>query len=129
MQRPHPPICIGGTGEKRTLKTTARHAQHWNYPGGPVDGFRHKIGVLHEHCAAEGRDPATVDVTHLASARVVASTEARDGEGAATVEEHVGRYRELAESGVQTAIIGLADANGAKSVSRFAEVIAAFRRE
>src|SRR5947199_226909 len=30
-QRPHPPICIGGNGEKRTLGITARYAQHWNF--------------------------------------------------------------------------------------------------
>jgi F420-dependent oxidoreductase-like protein len=123
----HIRILVGGSGERRTLRLVARHADACNVFGGP-DTVRHKVGVLREHCAAEGRDPATVEVTHLASARVVGSAEARDGEGAATVEEHVGRYRELAEAGVQTAIVGLSDANGAESVSRFAEVIAAFRR-
>jgi F420-dependent oxidoreductase-like protein len=33
VQRPHPPIVIGGTGEKRTLRTVAKYAQHWNHPG------------------------------------------------------------------------------------------------
>ena len=33
VQRPHPPICIGGQGERRTLRSVARFAQHWNYPG------------------------------------------------------------------------------------------------
>src|ERR1700743_469228 len=41
-QRPHPPICIGGSGEKRTLRTTARYAQHWNFVGGPPDVFAHQ---------------------------------------------------------------------------------------
>ena len=50
------------------------------------------------------------------------------GRGAATVEEHVGRYRELAEAGVETAIVGLGDAAGPEAVERFADVIAAFRR-
>ena len=40
--------------------------------------------------------------------------------------EHLGRYRELAEAGVQTAIVGLSDADGPASVRRFADVIAAF---
>src|SRR5690606_38122525 len=39
IQQPHPPIVIGGSGEKRTLRTVARLAQHWNYVGGPVEEF------------------------------------------------------------------------------------------
>ena len=58
---------------------------------------------------------------------MIASGEPREGQGAATVEEHVGRYRELAEAGVQTAIAGLSDAGGPESVTRFADVIGAFR--
>ena len=37
---PHPPICIGGSGEKRTLRTVARYAQHWNFVGGTPGGVR-----------------------------------------------------------------------------------------
>jgi F420-dependent oxidoreductase-like protein len=121
------PILVGGSGERRTLRLVARHADACNLFGGP-ETVRHKVEVLREHCAAEGRDPATIEVTHLAAARVVASAESREGAGAATVEEHVGRYRELAEAGIQTAIVGLSDADGGESVSRFGDVIAAFRR-
>ena len=39
-QRPHPPICIGGSGEKRTLRITARYAEHWNFVGGTARGVR-----------------------------------------------------------------------------------------
>jgi F420-dependent oxidoreductase-like protein len=120
------PIMVGGSGERRTLRLVARHADACNLFGDPAT-VRHKLAVLREHCAAEGRDPAAIAVTHLASARVVESAASRSGPGAATVAEHVGRYRELAEAGVQTAIVGLADADGPASVSRFAEVIAAFR--
>jgi F420-dependent oxidoreductase-like protein len=120
------PILVGGSGERRTLRLVARHADACNLFGDP-DTIRHKLAVLREHCAAEGRDPAEIAVTHLAPARVIAAGELRDGQGAATVEEHVGRYRELAEAGVQAAIVGLADAHGPESVSRFADVIAAFR--
>src|SRR5436305_4102995 len=42
VQKPHPPIVIGGGGEKRTLRTVARWAQHWNVPGGGVDEFLRK---------------------------------------------------------------------------------------
>ena len=57
---------------------------------------------------------------------MITDSEPREGPNAATVTEHIGRYRELAEAGVQTAIVGLGDADGADSVRRFADVIAAF---
>jgi F420-dependent oxidoreductase-like protein len=60
VQRPHPPICIGGSGEKRTLRTAARFAQHWNFVGGTPEEFAHKRDVLHQHCADLGRDPSEI---------------------------------------------------------------------
>lgn len=66
VQRPHPPICIGGGGEKRTLRSVARWAQHWNYPGGPAEEFARKREVLAGHCADFGRDPGEITTsTHL----------------------------------------------------------------
>ncbi len=120
------PILVGGSGERRTLRLVARHADACNLFGDAA-AVRHKLGVLHEWCRVEGRDPAEITVTHLAPARVVAAGEPREGQGAGSVEEHAGRYRELAEAGVQTAIVGLSDAIGPESVTRFADVIAAFR--
>lgn len=66
VQRPHPPIVIGGGGEKRTLRAVARFAQHWNYPGGAPEEFAHKRKILDEHCAELGRDPGEIMTsTHL----------------------------------------------------------------
>jgi alkanesulfonate monooxygenase SsuD/methylene tetrahydromethanopterin reductase-like flavin-dependent oxidoreductase (luciferase family) len=66
-QCPHPPICIGGGGEQRTLRTTARFAQHWNFVGGTSADFTHKREVLHAHCADIGRDPAEITLSsHVA---------------------------------------------------------------
>ena len=59
-QRPHPPICIGGGGEKRTLRITAKYAQHWNFPGGTPADFARKRDVLAAHCAEVGRDPKEI---------------------------------------------------------------------
>jgi F420-dependent oxidoreductase-like protein len=66
VQQPHPPIVIGGGGERRTLRAVARFADHWNVPGGGVDVFKAKHAVLAEHCAAIGRpvDEITTS-THL----------------------------------------------------------------
>jgi F420-dependent oxidoreductase-like protein len=65
-QQPHPPICIGGNGEKRTLRTAARFAQHWNFGGGTPEEFGHKRDVLHAHCADLGRDPGEILLsTHI----------------------------------------------------------------
>ncbi len=69
VQRPHPPICIGGSGEKRTLRTAARFAQHWNFVGGTPEEFAKKRDVLYQHCAEVGRDPAEI----LLSSHVVYS--------------------------------------------------------
>ena len=65
-QQPHPPICIGGSGEKRTLKITARYADHWNFVGGPPEEFARKRNVLAGHCADIGRDPSEIRLSaHL----------------------------------------------------------------
>jgi F420-dependent oxidoreductase-like protein len=60
VQSPHPPIIVGGTGEKRTLRIVAVHADEWNVHGITVAGFRAKRTVLERHCAAVGRDPGSI---------------------------------------------------------------------
>jgi F420-dependent oxidoreductase-like protein len=60
VQQPHPPICIGGAGEKRTLRTAARFAQHWNFDSGTPGQFSQARDVLRQHCADAGRDPAQI---------------------------------------------------------------------
>ncbi len=59
VQKPHPPIMIGGQGD-RVLRIVAEHADIWNYPGSPGPQFRHRDQVLNDHCAAIGRDPAAI---------------------------------------------------------------------
>lgn len=56
------PIMIGGSGEKKTLRTVARYADMWNAMG-PIEVMRRKVDVLHEHCAAVGRDPSEIEFT------------------------------------------------------------------
>ena len=62
VQRPGPPLMIGGGGERRTLRTVALDADVANLLG-PVSQVRHKLDVLREHCAAVGRDYDALEKT------------------------------------------------------------------
>lgn len=57
VQKPHPPITIGGSGEKLTLKVAAQHADRydWGYVAS-LELYKHKLDVLENHCKAVGRD-------------------------------------------------------------------------
>lgn len=55
-----PPLLIGGSGEKRTLRIVAQHADEWNAVNLPLETYRQKLSVLELHCEAVGRDPAAI---------------------------------------------------------------------
>ena len=63
LSRPHPPILIGGSGEKKTLKLVARYADACNISAYDVPEAARKLAVLREHCANEGRDYAEIEKT------------------------------------------------------------------
>ena len=65
----HVPILVGGSGERRTLRLVAELADACNLFGEP-DVVARKVAVLRDHCAAVGRDPADVSVTHLGTVLV-----------------------------------------------------------
>ncbi len=60
VQKPHPPIWIGGGGEKVTLKLVALYGDACNIGGINPDVYRHKFDVLRRHCEAVGRDYNTI---------------------------------------------------------------------
>ncbi len=60
--QPHLPIMIGGSGEKKTLRTVAKYADMWNAMGTP-ETMAHKVEVLRGHCDAVGRDIADIEFT------------------------------------------------------------------
>jgi alkanesulfonate monooxygenase SsuD/methylene tetrahydromethanopterin reductase-like flavin-dependent oxidoreductase (luciferase family) len=72
--QPRLPIMIGGSGEKKTLRTVALHADLWN-TGGAVDKIAHKLEVLRGHCDAVGRDIAEIELT-VGCKVVIRNTEA-----------------------------------------------------
>jgi F420-dependent oxidoreductase-like protein len=138
------PIVVGGGGERRTLQLAARYADAANVLGDTA-AVRHKAAVLRTHCEAAGRDPGQVALTHLSTALVgdgdthVAELvdrlrpRRRDpawyaaSVNAGTVADHVGRFRELAEAGVQEVMVRLPDLDGPAALERMAKVISAFR--
>ncbi|CAI9414375.1 LLM class F420-dependent oxidoreductase [Nocardioides sp. T2.26MG-1] len=68
VQRPRPPILVGGGGERKTLRLVAQYADACNlFPLGP-DGVRHKLDVLRRHCDDVGRDYDEIEKTMLGGA-------------------------------------------------------------
>jgi F420-dependent oxidoreductase-like protein len=125
LQQPHPPLVLGGTVKPRFAALAARYANEVNTLGAPNDELRQRRAVLDRACAEDGRDPATLGFSvmtscFLGSARAevlervgrflslrgddtdpeALFAERRDRWLAGTVEEVVGRIRELSELGV-----------------------------
>ncbi len=94
LTTPHPPIMIGGSGEKRTLRLVARYAQACNLFPSPELG--HKLEVLREHCEREGRNYDEIEKTAIFRFNV-----GPKGENAHEVVDQLGRF---AEAGIQTVI-------------------------
>jgi len=75
------PLMIGGSGEKVTLKLTAQHADMHN-AFGPVDNFRHKMGVLDKWCGELGRNPRDIERTVAVRPEELADVKAYEDAGA-----------------------------------------------
>jgi F420-dependent oxidoreductase-like protein len=102
LSRPHPPIMIGGSGERKTLRLVARYADACNLSAYRLEGndeLRHKLDVLRQHCAAEGRSYDAIEKTVL----VPLDT----GEASREPNKLVDQLGALAAVGFQTAILSL----------------------
>jgi len=62
LQRPHPPLLIGGSGEKVLLRLVARYADAWN-ANLALEEYAHKVRILRQHCQDVGRDPDDIELT------------------------------------------------------------------
>jgi F420-dependent oxidoreductase-like protein len=94
LTRPHPPIMIGGMGERKTLRLVARYAQACNFF--PTPELPRKLEVLRAHCEAEGRNYDEIEKTSMFNFDV--------GENGENVGKTIGRLRQLSKLGIQTAI-------------------------
>jgi F420-dependent oxidoreductase-like protein len=146
VRRPHPPILIGGGGERVLLRLVARHADVWN-GGGDVAEIARKLDVLRRHCAAEGRPYDAIEKSWFGN--VVVDTDASRAAArverlarawgmtpermaaralAGTPEQVVARVREYAALGVTHFIGMFGRVDDLRSTRLFAErVIPAFR--
>ncbi|HIM35604.1 MAG TPA: LLM class flavin-dependent oxidoreductase [Pseudomonadales bacterium] len=121
FQEPHIPILVGGTGERRTLRTLAQSGDVMNldgWAGGPMSAeyFHHKVGVVEKHCETVGRDPAEIRHTVLMPTMVTDDSSAvaefmsnrRLGEGSAAGPKNyvIERIGEIVEAGASEIMIG-----------------------
>ena len=113
VQRPYPPIAIGGGGEKRTLRTAAKFAQHWNAPTFDIAEWRHKKEVLVGHCAAIGRDP-----NEITCSVIIRYT---PGDDMAALAAQAGAW---ADAGADMAIIYIAPPHSPEPLAAMAEALA-----
>lgn len=99
LSRPHPPILIGGSGEKKTLRFVARYAQACNLFPGPE--LEHKLDVLRAHCESEGRDYDEIEKTVI-----FLMDPGEKGERTGEMVDSLGRLSEL---GIDAVIGAVAD--------------------
>ncbi|MHB8340331.1 MAG: LLM class F420-dependent oxidoreductase [Mycobacteriales bacterium] len=111
LTRPHPPILIGGAGERKTLLLVARYADACNIFDSPE--LAHKLAVLREHCEREGRPYQEVEKT--------AQTRFDLGEKGERVEETIEHLHELAELGIEVAHGGLRGVGSLRPLELMAE--------
>ncbi len=114
VQRPHPPLWVGGAGERLTLRVVAESADGWNTFFMPEQAYRHKLEVLAEHGRAVGRDTRGIRKQLVVQA-IVAESEAelrkpaerlRRGAIVGTPEQCVERLLPYVRLGVDDFLIG-----------------------
>jgi F420-dependent oxidoreductase-like protein len=101
ISRPHPPIMIGGNGERLTLRLVARYGDACNFLVLEPDEIRAKLAVLQRHCDELGRDVRDIEVTAL--------DEVDLRPGRMTAADVVARALAQADAGVQHLIVNMPD--------------------
>jgi len=113
IRRPHPPILIGGSGERKTLRMVAQYAQACNLFVSPE--LSHKLDVLRGHCADLGRDYDQIEKTVI--------TKLDLGERGEQVDEVLAQLREWADLGITHVHTSLADSSDDAVLEQFGDKI------
>lgn len=103
ISQPHPPVLIGGGGERKTLRLVARYADACNLFAFDLEQVRHKLDVLWEHCEPEGRPYDAIEKTTIALPRISRG----GGEGTITPDAAIERLSQLAELGIEQHLVGM----------------------
>lgn len=116
LSSPHPPILIGGVGEKKTLRLVAQYANACNlFAGIGIEPLRGKLEVLQRHCDALQRDYAAIEKTVLATAHLAPG----QMNAAAVIEQ----CRALSGLGIQQAIFNMPNVHEITPLETFAREI------
>jgi F420-dependent oxidoreductase-like protein len=116
LSEPHPPVMIGGMGEKRTLRLVAQYADACNlFIYGGSDVIRHKLDVLRGHCENVGRDYEQIERTALGTANLA--------EDAMTAGDVVDLCREMNEAGIEHLIFNMPNVHEIEPLETFGEKI------
>lgn len=90
------PLAIGGSGEKRTLRIVAEHADIWNADQDSPESFRRRSDILDEHCRVVGRDPTSIERTAGLPAPCIRATREEAVEALTSILQHQAMPREAA---------------------------------
>ena len=138
FQQPNIPILVGGTGEKRTLRTLAMYGDIFNldgWAGGPMtkEYYQHKVGVLNRHCESVGRDPGQIKRTVLiptiltddkaAAEAFVKGRKLGECSAAGPSNYVIDRIGEIIEAGAQEIMIGGLSTDDIENFQRFDEEV------
>lgn len=140
-QKPHIPIMVGGTGERRTLRTLAMFGDIMNLDGWAGQGmsmeiYKHKVGVLERHCADVGRDPREIQKTLLMplvlteDKSVIDGFQRRLGRGSMAGPKNfvIDRIGEFEKEGVSEIMFGAIQTGDVEAFQRVEEeIVSAFK--
>jgi alkanesulfonate monooxygenase SsuD/methylene tetrahydromethanopterin reductase-like flavin-dependent oxidoreductase (luciferase family) len=116
LSRPHPPLMVGGMGEKKTLRLVAQYADACNlFAYGGAGTIRHKLEVLRGHCEDVGRDYEEIERTALGTANL--------GPEGMSPDDVIEMCRDLGEAGIEHLIFNMPNVHEISPLETFGQKV------